>query len=47
MPSESQEQDKQISSDSVNPVSDSRKSLLSDFGKDLPGYVEKVIQEKL
>ena len=47
MTSESQERDKQVSSDSVNSHLDSINSLLSDFRKDLLGYVEKVFQEKL
>ena len=47
MTSESQERDKQVNSDSVNSHFDSINSLLSDFRKDLLGYVEKVFQEKL
>ena len=47
MTSESQGKGKRASSNSVNSVFDSIKSLLSDFRRDLPGYVEKVIQEKL
>ena len=45
--SESQEQDKEINRDSVNSVFDTISLLLSDVRRDLPGYVEKVIQEKL
>ena len=44
MASETLEQKKQISIDSINYVFDSTKSLLSNFRKDLSGYVEKVGQ---
>ena len=47
MTSKSQEQNKMTSNDSVNSVFDSIKSLLIGFRRDLPDYVEKVIQEKL
>lgn len=47
MASETQQQDKHISSDSLNSVFDSTNSLLSNFMKDLTGYVKKVIQERL
>ena len=47
MVSETQEQDKQISSYSDNSIFDSVKLLLSDFRKELPGYVKIVIQEIL
>ena len=47
MTSKSQKQNKQISSDSVNSVFDSIKLLVNDFRKDLPGYLEKLILERL
>ena len=45
--SESQEQDKQTNSDSVNSVFDTLTSLLSVVRRDLPGYAAKVIQDRL
>ena len=47
MASETLEQKKQIRIDSINYVFDSTKSLLSNFRKNLSGYIEKVGQVRL